>query len=393
MHPASPTTPHASHRHLKTASILYFLQFAAWGISLTFINVYYSAHGLSGVEIGLVTTGGALVAVFSATLWGYLSDRSGQARYLLAVGAAGAAVSFLLVPLARTFPAFLLLACVYSFFNSAVITLVDATTLALLGEHREDYGRYRLGGTFGYILSTLTAGYIFEGAGMGVMFPGYAVVMVIFALVCLRLPAFPVRIVEQHRREFGEMLRHPRWLIFAGSAFLIWLAYQGSMGFLGITIKHMGGGDGLVGLAASMSAITEIPFMLFSGAIMRRIGVGRLFWLSTFVFILRTGLYAFMPAPTWAVGINALNGPTFVFFWNSSVNYASQMAPDSFKSTAQGVLQTTVNLASVIGALASGWMFDTLGPGGLYRVLAGLCLAAFVLFSFIQVKARKRQYS
>jgi len=40
-----------------------------------------------------------------------------------------------------------------------------------------------------------------------------------------------------------------------------------------------------------------------------------------------------------------------------------------------------MNLASVAGALVSGWLFDHIGPPGLYRILAGTSTVAFLLFA------------
>ena len=183
------------------------------------------------------------------------------------------------------------------------------------------------------------------------MFPGYAVVTVLLLLACLRVPRLPVRMGERPTGQIGKMIFRPSWLIFALCSFLIWTAASGSITFLGVTIKSMGGGDSLIGLAATIAAVAEIPFMFFSGRMMRRMGMQRMLWVSMFFFTLRIGLYGFMPVPAWAIGINLINGPSYVFFWNSAVNYANQMAPDSLKATAQGLFQSTTNLASVVSAL------------------------------------------
>ena len=117
---------------------------------------------------------------------------------------------------------------------------------------------------------------------------------------------------------------------------------------------------------------------------MRRMGMRNMLWVSMFAYTIRVGLYSIMPHPAWAIGINLLNGPSYVFFWNSAVNYANQMAPESLKATAQGLFQATTNLASMVGALLCGWLFDLTGPSGLFRVLTVCCLAAFLIFSLSQ---------
>ena len=146
------------------------------------------------------------------------------------------------------------------------------------------------------------------------MFPAYAVVTALLLVACLRVPRLPVRLGERPAGQITQMIFRPAWLIFALCSFLIWTAASGSIAFLGVTINSMGGSDSLIGLAATTAAIAEIPFMFFSGMMMRRMGMQRMLWASMFFFTLRIGLYGFMPAPVWAVGINLINGPSYRLF-------------------------------------------------------------------------------
>ena len=391
MSSAAPSTDMHNKGHLTTMTLLFFFIYAGIGVNLTFLNVYYIDQGLTGTQIGLIGTAASLVAMVSASLWGYVSDRTGYAGRVMAAGAAGAAIIAMIYPLVHGFVPYLLLASGFAFFNSAFFILVDSTTLTLLGERRDEYGRIRLGGTFGYILTTAAAGFVYQRVGLEWMFPAYAVITALLLVVCLRVPRLPVRLGERPASQITQMIFRPAWLIFALCSFLIWTAASGSIAFLGVTINSMGGSDSLIGLAATTAAIAEIPFMFFSGVMMRRMGMQRMLWASMFFFTLRIGAYGFMPAPVWAVGINLINGPSYVFFWNSAVNYANQLAPDSLKATAQGLFQSTTNLASVVSALICGWMFDNLGTAGLFRVLALFCLAAFLIFGAGQLLQRKDQ--
>ncbi|HCE17566.1 MAG TPA: hypothetical protein DEQ80_06880 [Anaerolinea thermolimosa] len=367
-------------RHLATIRLLFFLIYAGIGVNFTFINVFYASKGLTGTQIGLIAMVAALVGMVGAALWGYLADRTGQARLIMAGGAIGTGILALLYPLVTNFYQYLPLAGLFALGNSAMFTLIDSTTLTILGDQREEYGRYRLGGSFGYILTTFSAGFIYEKFGLVWMFPAYTVVMLAFTLSVLRLPVLSVPQTTHEKGGLKAMVRQPVWIIFTLCVFLVWTAASGSINFLGVAIKTMGGSDSLIGVAATMAAVAEIPFMFFSGMIMRRLGQEKMFWISLLGFTARIGLYGLMPAPQWAIGINLLNGPSYVFFWNSAVNYANTIAPDAHKATAQGFFQATTNLASVASAILAGWMFDSLGPSGLFQVLALACLAAFIIF-------------
>jgi PPP family 3-phenylpropionic acid transporter len=101
-------------------------------------------------------------------------------------------------------------------------------------------------------------------------------------------------------------------------------------------------------------------------------------------------LYSVMPSPGWAPVINLLQCVTFAIFWIGAVNYVSELAPENLKTTAQGLLFSTMNLASLAGGLGSGWLFDALGPAGLFRILSVFCILALLLFMFGRFVLQKK---
>ena len=376
-------------RHLRVVWFLFFFQFAGVGVFLTFINVFLHNAGLSGTQIGMIGTLAALSGMVSATLWGYLSDRTGRTRLILIFGTLVAAFFAQLYPTAVDFGGFVLFACLFSFFNSAGATLVDSLTLSLLGDRREDYGRYRLGGTFGYILSTSLSGLYYERVGLQALFPTFAVTCLGFIIAALFLPSRPVKRQVQSSISANSiltMMRQPAWMILVTMVFLLWMSSSGANGFISIAIKNMGGSDALVGLTFTAPAIAELPFMAYSAYFIRRFGPARLLWVATAGYILRFILYSLIPGPGWAPFINAYAGPIYVLYWNSTINIANRMAPPGLAATAQGLIVSATSLASVVGALLSGWLFDQLGASGLFLCMSGACFLAFAIYTTGQLK-------
>jgi MFS transporter, PPP family, 3-phenylpropionic acid transporter len=176
------------------------------------------------------------------------------------------------------------------------------------------------------------------------------------------------------------MIRQPGWLVFALTVFIIWFAGSGAISFVGITLRGMGASDSMIGFVACSAAVFEVPFMAYNRVLLRKLGSRRMLWLSTIGYILRISGYSLMPAPAWGIGVNAFNGISYVFLWNSSIHFANENAPDHLKATAQGLFVSTTALAGVASSVISGWLFDTLGPPGLFRVLALVCFSATIIF-------------
>jgi len=372
------------HGHLAV-KILFFLFYAGIGQFLAFLNVYYNNIGLSGTQIGLLGTISTAIAVISATLWGVLSDRLGKPRWLFVVAFSGTILGTLALSAAQPFGWIFLAACLFALFFSTLAPLIDSTALVLLGEQRQRYGTYRVWGSVGFIVTSTAAGFIYEKSGLHAMFAGFVVLMTLGLLVSLYLPDQNVRLSGSAWGGIGHMIRKPQWLIFAGIVFFIWLAANGMLSFLGVTIKNMGGTDSLVGLVGTVSAMVEIPGMFFSDRILRRVGSKRMMGFGIVAYILRMFFYAMMPTPGWALVIATMNSITYMPFWIGAVAYASDRAPKNMKATSQGLLYSVTNLASVVGGLGCGWLFDRGGPSGLFSVMGISCLVALVLFMIGQI--------
>jgi len=261
-----------------------------------------------------------------------------------------------------------------------LFTLVDGVTLAMLGARSENYGRFRLGGSMGFIVASAISGLIYGQTGLTVIFPAYGVVMGMFILTALLLPAIPVKIEARPKAQIGAMIRQPAWIVFALSVFLIWLANYAIINYMGVALIRMGGDEGLVGIASTATALMEIPFMAFSGWFIRRFGLTRLMVTGMLIMVLRYTLLGLMPDPNWAIYINLINGPAFAFFATCSVAIARKLAPPTLIVTAQGFLNSIASLAGVVGALLTGMLFDAAGPQGIFMGMALSCLAALTLF-------------
>jgi PPP family 3-phenylpropionic acid transporter len=131
-------------KNLWRLRLLYFFFYASIGVFFPFINVYYRELGLTGTQIGLINTLAPLVGILSMTLWGMLNDRFGRTGWLLAAAALGAMCGALGQSAMRSLGGLALMACAQTLFTSSIPPLLDSTTLSVLGQQREHYGRQRV---------------------------------------------------------------------------------------------------------------------------------------------------------------------------------------------------------------------------------------------------------
>ena len=366
--------------------VLFFFQFAGIGVFFTFLNIYYKDIGLTSTQIGLMSMIASAVGMGGSFLWGYLSDRSGRPNRLIAVGVLGGLVLVQGIPLVHSLlpsnPLWLytLVASLFSLLIAAPGTLIDSTSIAMLGEQAGDYGRYRLAGSIGYVITTVAAGFFLERAGLVWIFPAYAFLMLILGLAALRLPRRAVHLSVGGWGNMGVMFRRPELLLLAGTAFLVWVAFNAAIMFYGVALQMLGASSSLISIASVVGAIVEIPFLALSGRLMQRFGPVKLLWFAILLQVIRFFLFSRMHDPVWAVAINMINGPGFVLFYNSLLAYISRLAPPSLLATAQGFFAAIASLAAILSSLISGLLLDNLGPSGLFLTLCGICVLALLLF-------------
>src|SRR5512136_3121024 len=74
-----------SIRNLRLIRIYFFLWIGAGGFLSPFVTLFYKSRGLSGAEIGLLSTFGAITGMLAAPLWGRYGDGSRHPRRIIMI--------------------------------------------------------------------------------------------------------------------------------------------------------------------------------------------------------------------------------------------------------------------------------------------------------------------
>jgi predicted MFS family arabinose efflux permease len=270
----------------------------------------------------------------------------------------------------------------HQLFYSTLSPLVDGTTLSLLGEQRARYGSLRAWGTVGFTVMSASIGFVFERAGLPALFIVYPLTLLALLAAAMTLPSRPVYVRGALLSGLWPMLRQRQWQVFIGSLFVFALGISGLFSFMSITIKALGGSDSLVGLAWTVAALAEIPVMLLGQQLLHHLGARRMLIIGFLATAVRMVIISLAPTAQWLLLPQALNGFSYAFYWLGAMTYGSELAGPERQSTQVGLTVATFSLASMVGSAVSGVLFDTLGPAGLFRVLAGFALAAFLLFTW-----------
>jgi MFS transporter, PPP family, 3-phenylpropionic acid transporter len=365
---------------LFNAQALYCFYYMALGSYMPFINLYYERLGLSGVQIGTLAALPVLITATITFVWAAIADTFRLHRVILQG-------SFLLTPVvaywlsqAKYFVALIPWVFAYAIVTSPISPLLDSNALEVAKEHQRSYGGLRVWGSIGWAVSTWLVGLLIESQGIRWFFYSYIALMTIAFGFSLFQPAR--KLVQRSSLIHGlRELFQVDFLLFLISAFLLTTASGGVNSFFSLYLNRIGATGGQIGFSWALAAVSELPVMLLSAVILRRIGAEGLLVMAFLVFIVRWLLYSMIDVPVWALAVQLLHGLSFAAFLVGGVTFVSERTPPGLSATAQAIYSTvTFGLASITGSMIGGYLYDNVGMQNFFRIFSLLGIAGLTIF-------------
>lgn len=371
-----------SARGLLIAKLFYFVFFAAIGLLIPYLNVYFAQQGLSGAQIGWLSSIPPLVALTSNPIWGAVSDKWQIHRQVLALCAFGAGAVSLLFLWAQGFWGLMVVVVLLSFFRTPIGPLVDSAALDLARRLGGHYGRQRMWGSVGFVLITVTLGRTLGAENMPLIFWVHGLMLMV---VCSGLGlALPIKRRETQVAMLQglRMLAARRsYLSFLGAMVLLGIGTSSYVNFLGLHVLALGGEAQLVALAWAANGAAEFPMMLVGGRWFARFRYARLIQAGLAGYAAVWLLMALLGSPALLAASSFLIGLCYGLLWVAAVNYAAESAPEGLSATAQALVgAANSGLGWSIGAVLAGYVWDAAGGGAVFGLASTSAVLAGVLF-------------
>jgi predicted MFS family arabinose efflux permease len=260
---------------------------------------------------------------------------------------------------------------------------LDTAALDTSESNRATFGGLRVWGTIGWILSTWAVGVLINRFDILWLFYSYIALLGVTFLISLFQPTRGQIPRPALRQGLRQLITRRTLFLFLVSIFLLAITVGTVDYFFSLYMDGLGANEGIIGLAWSISATTEIPVMLYSATLMRTIGVNGLLSFSFITYALRWLLFSFIQVPGWVLPVQLLQGLSFSTFLVASVTYINDHTPKSLRTTGQSLLATvSFGLGPIVGALAGGYFYDMVGMTVLFRIITLVALFGFGVFIF-----------
>lgn len=369
-------------QRLNKSRAMYLGYYLALGAFLPYINLYYERMGLSGVQIGALAAISVLVGSLAALMIGGIADVFTWQNRILTIALLLCPISVFLLSTATNFQSLLFIVILYALFNSPIVPILDSSALEAIRKHGGDYGNLRLWGTIGWSISTFLVGMLIENFDIHWFFYSYIVFMLLTFLIPLLQPTRMPRLGSPIVRGLSQLLQ-PYFFIFLFSILLAGITSGGFHSFFSIYLDGINASEGMIGLAWTLASLSEIPIMVASGFIIQKISTSGLLKVSFIAYAFRWLLLSFISNPIWALMTQLLHGLSFAAFLVGGVTYINKLAPEGLSTTAQSIFTSvSFGLASIIGSLLGGYIYDTWGMPTMFRFFSLIVIIGLIVFYF-----------
>lgn len=363
--------------------LAYWWYFSALGSLLTYITLYYQELGFSGLEIGILGTITPIAVAVCAPAWGMIADGFGAHRLVLRVGLLMLALLALTLAQTTNFWLILLINAGMGMFGSPIPAMLDSYSVTIGAQQQRSYGQLRLWGSFGYSVMTWLVGWWMGGSVTAAFLVAYAGSSLLALGSTLGLPRLSTRSSAPAWQGMRTVLGQPAMRVLLVTAFIATSSTGIVFNFFGIYVDALGGSAQLLGAANALSAICELPVLLFGAFLLDRFGSKRVLIFAVALYSLRFAAYTFVPSAPWIMPLQLLHGLTFGAFLMASVTLAYQLVGDEYAATAQGLLSSmSYGFGAIVGSLVGGALLDWIGIIPLYRVATLLMVVALAVLVF-----------
>jgi PPP family 3-phenylpropionic acid transporter len=362
----------------------YFFHFAFIGAFAPYWSLYLKHLSFSALQIGMLMSLLHVTRVFAPAAWGWLADHTGRRLLIVQVAALAGLASYCGVFFGESFGWMFVTMALMSFFWSASLPLIEATTLSYLGESTARYGRIRVWGSVGFIFAVTATGYLLEAAGIASLLWAVLGLKLGIVIFSRQIPEGEVMVHHGDGSSIGKIFRRPEVIAFFAACMLMALAHGPYYTFYSIYLVEHGYSKSTVGWLWATGVICEIGIFFMMPQLMHRFRLKQIMAFSFGCAIARFLMIGWgVDWPAMILLAQALHAATYGAHHATAMMVVHQFFRGRHQAKGQALYTSlTFGLGGTLGGIFSGYAWEWLGAGLTFTVssiavLIGLTLVVW----------------
>ncbi len=361
-------------------ALFFFAYYGYVGVFSPYASLYFADRGLSATQIGILMSLMQVMRIFGPNVWGWVADQSNRRVLVLRLTSVAAALSFCGMFFGQSFVFFFALMVTVNLFTSAQGPISEALMLSSMRGDLTHYGRLRLWGSVGFIVSVTLSGYLLDWQGIELM-PWIALLMLLMVTsVTFSMKEEQVAHPAHQSTSVRQLLARKSVLSFFASTFLMIAAHSSLYVYYSLYLSDIGYSKTVIGLMWSLGVIAEIIFFFYQAPLFRRFGVRKLMLLSLVIAVLRFLMIGWGAESLWVLLLaQVLHAATFGVHHSASVATLQRWFTGPLQARGQALyISISYGLGGTLGGLLLSACWDTFGAQLVYLLAAIMSLLAFV---------------
>ena len=359
----------------------YFAYFTYAGVVVPYFSLWLAARGYSAPQMALVLAMPPVARVFAPALWGWLADRTGWQRGIVAFSAFAVFGGFAALYLVQGVVEVAAVMLILSVLAAGSMPLVEAAALSATRGRAGSYGPVRVWGSVGFILAVLGAGAWLDHHRPDTIL---AIIVALAAIVCIAAFGIPPR--EPHAasassERIGAVLARGDVLAFFGACMCMSVAHGALYAFLSLYLEGVGYSKAMIGALWTLGVVAEIAVFFYLPQLMRRFSLRALLIASFACAAVRFAAIGWLADSVAAlVAAQLLHAATFGSFHAASIAAVHRIFSGRLAGRGQALYSSlTYGIGGASGTLIAGWTWVAFGPSGSFAVSAAFGAAGALL--------------
>jgi MFS transporter, PPP family, 3-phenylpropionic acid transporter len=359
----------------------YFFHFAFIGAFAPYWSLYLKSLSFGAFQIGVLMSLLHVTRIFAPAAWGWLADHTGKRLLIVRSAAITGLISYCAVFFGESFTWLFVTMALMSFFWSASLPLIEATTLSYLGESTAKYGRIRVWGSVGFIFAVTSVGYLLDSIEIASLLwavLGFKLGIVIFSR---QIPEGEIVVHAADSHSIREIFKRPEVLAFFAACLLMALAHGPYYTFYSIYLVENGYSKSMVGWLWAIGVICEIGIFFLMPQLMHRFRLKQIMVFSLSCAIARFLMIGW--GVDWPVIIllaQILHAATYGAHHATAMMFVHRFFRGRHQGKGQALYTSlTFGIGGTIGGIFSGYAWESFGPGLTFTVSAAAVLLGLTL--------------
>ena len=346
-----------------TYKITYFFYFFFFGLFFNLVPGRFYDLNFSGFQIASIFVLIPLVAFFANIFWGKLADQYRCRRKLLLIFSVFSAISLVIIFLADSFPAYLLLALLMGSIIYPMIALNDSLTISYSNQVNIAYGVFRQWGTISFIMANLFLTIAYMILSKFQISPYFLLFIMPVAFIFMgfsinKTVEFEVKKDKILFRDIIDCCKQKIFILFLFSVIFHNIAYVSMYSYFTPHLKGLGFSGTFISLCWAISPIGEILIFRYSGIILQYCNAYKLFKIALIAGALRWFFLGFFEDKFVVASSQIIHSVSFGAYYVASINILTKIVPEKLRSSGQGIFGASISLAMIIGNLTMGLIYQ-----------------------------------